>query len=412
MSAETHLNNHNLWTDLTTLCSLGGRFAGSESERQARNFLLRRLTAICKMPVKMHDVQYHGWSRESWELKLLTPHPLTLSSHPLVRSPATSPGGVEAEVVDLGRGTIEDFECNCDEIPGRFVLVRHEYMFSTSHIHRRVKYGWALERGAKGFLIASHLPGDIVVTGSSGGEEIPALGISHESATALTKASTEYPRIHVEIKTRSVPAAAQNIIAEIPGTIDEWVVLCAHYDGHDLAQSAIDNATGVAAALNIADSMQYHRERLRRGLRVIFFTIEEWGLLGSRAYVDGLSEEEKNRIALVINLDSLVGGSKLTALTSEFSELDIFVGTVSQNTNGEIAIHRPMMANSDHYNFARHGIPALRLVSGFDEPDSDLRYLLTSKDTIELVKKASLTRATEIAAQMVLSACTAKTPLR
>ncbi|MBM4260835.1 MAG: M28 family peptidase [Deltaproteobacteria bacterium] len=406
MSSDFVFRSANLQSDLETLCTFGGRFAGSDSEAKARDFLKARLAQATSRHVDIHRVPYNGWSRDSWALKLLAPAPLTLHSHPLVRSPSTPPEGIEAEVVDLGRGTLEDFEAHGYEIAGRFVLVRHEYMFSTTHIHRRVKYGWAKERGAAGFLIASHIPDDIVVTGSSGGEDIPALGITHEGAEVLARGDASFPRIHLTVKTRTGSATAENLIAEMPGQTDEWVVVCAHYDGHDLAQSAIDNATGVAAALTVAETFVPMAATLRRGLRVIFFTIEEWGLLGSRAYVDELNEAERRKITLVINLDSLVGGSKLTALTSEFEELNAFVDHCARKSGTSIATHPPMMANSDHYNFARHGIPALRLVSGFNEPDSDLGYLLTAGDTLDRINKDQLTAATKIAASMVHEACT------
>lgn len=394
-----------LGSDFKTLCSYGGRFAGSESEAKARDFLKARLAQATGQHVNIHRVPYNAWSRESWELKLLTPNSLTLDSHPLVRSPSTPPGGIEAEVVDLGRGTQEDFEAHQQEIPGCFVLVRHEYMFSTTHIHRRVKYGWAKERGAAGFLIASHIPGNLVVTGSSGGEEIPALGLTHEGAKALKKSGADFPSIYLNIKTQTRSNVAENLIAEIPGQTDEWIVVCAHYDGHDLAQSAIDNATGVTAALTIAETFAPIAKTLRRGLRVIFFTIEEWGLLGSRAYADEMSQTERRKIAVVINLDSLVGGSKLTALTSDFEELNAFVDNFARRIGKSIDTHLPMMANSDHYNFARHGIPALRLVSGFNEPDSDLRYLLTAGDTFDRINHDRLIAATQIAARLVHEAC-------
>jgi aminopeptidase YwaD len=395
-----------LWADLNTLCSFGGRFAGSESELRARQYLKEKLAAMTGEPAKIHKVPYHGWRRESWALKLLAPNPLTLHAHPLVRSPSTPPDGIEAEVVDLGRGTLKDFDAHQDNIPGRFVLVQHEYMFSTTHIHRRVKYDWAKERGAAGFLIASHLSGDLVVTGSSGDEEIPALGMTREGAAALASSATGLPRIHLRLSTQTRSAVAENLIAEILGDTDEWVIVCAHYDGHDLAQSAIDNGTGVAAALAIAKALAATGKRLRRGLRIIFFTIEEWGLLGSRAYVDEMSGVERRKIALVINLDSLVGGAKLTALTSGFEDLEHFVTRIAHATGSTIDVHLPMMANSDHYNFARHGIPSLRLVSGFNEPDSELRYLLTSGDTVDRIGSAEFTLATLIAAAMVLTACT------
>ncbi len=372
--AQQVRHSQSLWSDLTKLCSFGGRFAGTEGERKAADFLQQRLKSIAQAAVKVHEASYSGWTPESCELKRLRPPVVSLRAHPLVRSPSTPPGGIESEVVDLGRGTLADFEARKSEIPGRFVLVRHEFMFAAGHIHRRVKYQWARERGASGFMIASHLPGDLVVTGSSGGDEIPAVGISREGAEALTPSHEHYPRIHLTIRTRTQPAQAKNLIAEIPGRTDEWVVLCAHYDGHDLAQSAIDNGSGVAAVLTIAEQIAPLVSSLRRGLRVIFFTIEEWGLMGSRAYVDQMSEEERLKIALVINVDSIVGGCKLTALTSGFEELSSFVSAASPIGGTPIDTYLPMMANSDHFNFARDGIPSLRLVSGFNEPDSRLRY--------------------------------------
>jgi Zn-dependent M28 family amino/carboxypeptidase len=212
----------------------------------------------------------------------------------------------------------------------------------------------------------------------------------------------------LDLRTRAQSAVAKNLVAEIPGRTDEWVVLCAHYDGHDLAQSAIDNGSGVAAALTIAQEIAPMVSSLRRGLRVIFFTIEEWGLMGSRAYVDEMSEKERRQIALVINLDSVVGGSKLTALTSGLEELASFVSAASAIGGTPIDTYLPMMANSDHYNFARHGIPALRLVSGFNEPDSQLRYLLTAGDTLDKITPEELAAAASMAATMVYEACAVK----
>jgi aminopeptidase YwaD len=401
-------HSRSLWSDLNRLCSFGGRFAGTESERKAADFLTERLRSIAQATVNIHEVSYCGWARESCELKRLTPNPLALHAHALVRSPSTPPGGIECEVIDLGRGSLEDFKASKAEISGRFVLVRHEFMFASGHIHRRVKYQWAKERGAVGFMIASHLPGDLVIAGSSGGDEIPAVGITRESAEALTRTSVKYPRVHLDLRTRTQSAVARNLIAEIPGRTDEWVVLCAHYDGHDLAQSAIDNGAGVAAALTIAREIAPMVSSLQRGLRVIFFTIEEWGLMGSRAYVDALSQKERQQIALVINLDSIVGGSKLTALTSGFEEFGSFVSAVSAITGTAMGIHLPMMANSDHYNFARYGIPALRLVSGFDEPESRLRYLLTAGDSLDKITPEELAAAASTAAAMVYEACAVK----
>jgi Zn-dependent M28 family amino/carboxypeptidase len=64
-----------------------------------------------------------------------------------------------------------------------------------------------------------------------------------------------------------------------------------------------------------------------------------------------------------------------------------------------------MMANSGHFNFARHGIPALRLVSGFNEPDCRLRYLLTAGDTLDKITPEELAAAASTAAALAYQAC-------
>ena len=56
------------------------------------------------------------------------------------------------------------------------------------------------------------------------------------------------------------------------------------------------------------------------------------------------------------------------------------------------------MPNSDHANFARRGIPALRLVAGFDEPDSRLRYLLTPGDTLDKIAPKELAENSAVVA--------------
>jgi hypothetical protein len=121
-------------------------------------------------------VTYAGWTQGycSLSLSLIDGTPLVVN--PLLGAQATPPEGLVAEVVDLGCGTEEDFARLANKLPGCIALVRHEYMFSSQTIHRRRrKLGWAAERGAVGFLIAS--PGIGPVSGSSGragGTGIPA----------------------------------------------------------------------------------------------------------------------------------------------------------------------------------------------------------------------------------------------
>jgi Zn-dependent M28 family amino/carboxypeptidase len=62
------------------------------------------------------------------------------------------------------------------------------------------------------------------------------------------------------------------------------------------------------------------------------------------------------------------------------------------------------MANSDHANFAAHGIPALRLIAGFNAPDSNLRFLLTAADTRDKVRPDELDQALSLATTLTWQA--------
>ncbi len=68
---------------------------------------------------------------------------------------------------------------------------------------------------------------------------------------------------------------------------------------------------------------------------------------------------------------------------------------------------RPLMTNSDHANFAQGGIPALRLVAGFDYPAANLRVVPNPADTRDKVGQGELRAATLFTAALVAAACNA-----
>jgi aminopeptidase YwaD len=90
----------------------------------------------------------------------------------------------------------------------------------------------------------------------------------------------------------------------------------------------------------------------RRGLRVMFFSVEEWALTGSAQYVQALSEAERAKIALNVNLDSVAGSPYLAALTSGFGGVERFLLEVAEANGQNLRTVRPLMTNSDHANFA------------------------------------------------------------
>jgi aminopeptidase YwaD len=398
-----------LFRDYEAICRFGGRLAGTASEGLALDYVAARGAQVSGVPCHAIPVPYTGWRCIKTELAL---EDGTLAAcHPLVRSVAVPQGRLTAEVVDLGRGTPEEFGVHRDEIVGRIVLVRHELMFVAGTVHRRRKYEMARAAGAVGFLIAGPIPNGLVAGSSGRGEGdagIPAVGISPETAARLSRTACGWPRVTMQLDVVEEPTETRTLLFDMPGMTDEWVVLSAHVDGHDINESAIDNASGVAAALSVARALAPSVRAWRRGIRLAFFSVEEWALTGSARYVASLSEATRAKIALNVNLDSVAGSSRLAALTSGFAGLEPFLLTIAEAAGQDLRCVRPLLTNSDHANFALAGIPAFRLVAGYDDPMSNLRFVLTSGDTRDKVTKAELTAAAALAAAITAAACHAE----
>ena len=393
--------------DLDALCDCGGRLAGSESERKAVAWLTDRLATIGHGKPTAYRVPYDGWRSGAATLESGdgTRHPV----QPLVGSPA-APRGLIAEILDLGRGAQADFDAAAERIDGRIVMVRHEYMFDPGHLHRIRKYQTAVECGAVGFIVANPWPESGRVSGGLGfGERapIPAVGIGADLADQLAQTAPEAQPVRLVLTSSSAPETAESLILDLPGRTGEWVVVSAHLDGHAVAESAIDNASGVVVALAVAEALEPVMSENQRGLRVCMFNIEEWGLLASRSYVNGLSEAERESIAVNINLDSIAGNDRLTCMISGFTRLRSLTTEACEAARVDADHYVPLVRNSDHYYFAEAGIPAMRVVAGFGDVETNLRYVLTEGDTRNLITTSQLEHAARFAVALTLRAAQA-----
>jgi Zn-dependent M28 family amino/carboxypeptidase len=127
---------------------------------------------------------------------------------------------------------------------------------------------------------------------------IPVVGASFANGVALARpGSTAHVRV-LPSETRT----DVNVIAERPGTNDNNVVMAgAHLDSVTAGPGINDNGSGSAALLETALMMA--KVKPENTLRFAWWGDEEGGLVGSTAYVDGLSQAEKDRIALYLNYD-------------------------------------------------------------------------------------------------------------
>ena len=397
--------------DFDTLCDCGGRLAGTAGERAAVSFLKRRLDVVPVGTVGSFHTPYAGWQAAGATLDL--GDGAARAVQPLVGSPPTPENGLLAEIIDLGRGAEADFDAAQDRIAGRIVMVRHEYMFDPDHVHRIWKYQTAADRGAAGFIVANPWADSGRVAGGLGfgdAAPIPAVGVGSALADQLRGMAGSERKIALSVDSQSSDQAAESLLLDIPGRRDEWVVVSAHLDGHSVAESAIDNASGVVVALAVAAALAPIAATLERGVRICLFNIEEWGLLASESYVAALSDRELGAIVLDVNLDSVAGAETMAVMISGFAGLTELVAQTSRAAGVGADVHLPLVRNSDHYNFAVAGIPAVRIVAGFGDVDASLRYVLTEGDTRDLVTTAELARAARLATAMAYFATQAPAP--
>ena len=187
------------------------------------------------------------------------------------------------------------------------------------------------------------------------GKKVPCVNINAKDAFELVKAAPETVSIRVE-QTES-KGTSQNVIAELPGTTGEWIVLSAHYDSTPLSHGAYDNMSGCIGLLGILEALRSGAP-YRYGLRFIFCGSEEVGLLGSKAYT-AAHEEELEKIALDINLD-MIGtymGRFIACVSAEEKLLHYIEYDCALRGWGITG--RQDVYSSDSTPFADKGVPAL-----------------------------------------------------
>jgi Zn-dependent M28 family amino/carboxypeptidase len=173
------------------------------------------------------------------------------------------------------------------------------------------------------------------------------------------------------------PIASKNVVARLPGSDPklalETIVFSAHWDhfgpADGIYNGAIDNATGVAGVLEIARVLAAS-PRLPRSFVFLFVTAEERGLLGSRYYAEHPRVPLENTLC-DINLDSLnVWGRTVDVESIGFgaSTLDevLIAAAAAQNrvVRADSEPEKGGYYRSDHFEFAKRGVPGLYADSG------------------------------------------------
>jgi carboxypeptidase Q len=238
------------------------------------------------------------------------------------------------------------------------------------------------EAGIAGRLVASNT--DLVVTGGERGwremkfDDLPtqvSISISRKDYDMLNSRLADGETVEIEANLdhrfstgpdgESIPL--YNTVAEIPGTEfpEQVVIVSAHLDSWDGpgSQGAQDNGTGSAVTLEAARILKAAGVKPRRTIRFCLWTGEEQGLLGSREYVNSLSDEEKANISAVLVDD---GGTNYQGGLVCIAEMEEMLKTATEPVTKafpdmpvDIIVRErmPRGGGSDHASFNREGIP-------------------------------------------------------
>ncbi|MDD2331180.1 MAG: M28 family metallopeptidase [Candidatus Cloacimonetes bacterium] len=233
-------------------------------------------------------------------------------------------------------------------------------------------------------------------------EIFPIVMIRYDFAEKLISLSGK--KIKLSIKQKSTKRKAHNLILDIPGTAPDrnLSLLVGHYDSVARSHGAADNAGGCVCLIKAAE--YFKRFPPKRDLRIIWFSGEELGLLGSFAYARDHEEEIKDRVKLVINVD-LAGdpiGRNVMFVLGTKELMGYSSGLLKEN--GLLFCENLNIYSSDCMPFSVYEIPSLNLarVGG-----KALYYIHTEEDLARHTSEYGLScvsKATNVLLKHILNA--------
>lgn len=298
--------------------NIGPRLAGSPQAQRAVEYVADEMRRL-GLKVRLQEIKVKHWVRGEEKGEIVDFPGMAENGKQKIMvtalggSVATAENGITAEVV-----VVDSFEAlekiGVEGIRNKIVVFNHRFDqrlqsagFGGAAYSQAVQFRFrgameAARFGAIGVLVrsAGGSQNRLVHTGSVGYRDdlpkIPAAAISFEDAELIADLAQQgKTRVQFTITPKTLPdAVSHNVIGDIIGSEkpEEIVVVGGHLDSWDLGTGAIDNASGVAASLQVGHILKELKLRPKRTIRVIAFMEEESGGAGSRAYF----EENRNNI--------------------------------------------------------------------------------------------------------------------
>ncbi|NPV71015.1 MAG: M20/M25/M40 family metallo-hydrolase [Firmicutes bacterium] len=322
---------------------------------------------------------------------------------PQDRTGAAPPGGLTAEVVYAGYGRESDYAGN--NAAGKIALQE------TWGLDSSEKLSIARHFGVAGLIwIHAHPGGKLAAWGlTAEPASMPVVCVSYEDGQRLRRACQEGPVVvRLDCDVAGEPGYSDHLFMEIPGTDGSGRVfmLVAHRDTTHISPGANDNASGMAAVLEIMRA--FRDQPLPFGLRAMFSAAEEGGGIGLAQYAREHLKGNSHTVLGAINLDMISVGSNLRIVTGDkrsrtSARINEYLARSAASLNYHLDSYEISIGLADTGPLLDAGIPASWLFKP-DDPrvhtDEDLPEHVNANDlkvTADIVAHALISMGNDIA---------------
>ena len=330
----------------------------------------------------------------------------------LTFSEGTSRRGIKAELIDGGRGTVDDFTKLGEKAKDNFVLIETDELVDLDGLFKEYADAVLIEdlaygAGVKGVVYMSSRPMRLLYrhnASRSFDNTLPMVVMAREDAKRCLRALRNDGSLALRVKInvrKGGPYKSYNVIGEIKGSErpEEIVIIGAHLDSWGLGTGANDNGCNVAMMIDIARQMIKLDIKPKRTVRFALWNGEELGLYGSMAYTDKNEHQLGNHI-MTMSVD--IGSGQITGFFTG-GRPDVLAAT--NKVTEEIAELGPFtnidipLVGTDNFDFMMHGVG--NLIGNHDPANYAPNYHAES-DTYDKVDLKSLKVNSAIVAAVTL----------
>ena len=277
----------------TFVDKFGARMSGSENLEKSIDYMMDVLKEDGMDNVHGEDVYVTNWVRNKEYARLVSPREFELSMLGLGTSVGTG-GEITADVIVVS--SFDELAARADEVPGKIVVYNEDYdNYFDSAVYKSTGADVASGYGAVAALIRS-LTDLSINTPHTGTQEysgevvkIPVACITVEDAAMLARMQDRGDPIRITLYMGAEnlkPAISRNTVAEVKGSLypEELVFLGGHIDSWDVGNGALDDGGGMFVSWQAMSIMRQMGLTPKRTVRLMLWTDEENGGVGSAQY--------------------------------------------------------------------------------------------------------------------------------